>query len=344
MLQEGVIVKNPNGYGSVVKLSGNRRNPYCARKTVGWTEKKYPIYKPVGYFPTRSAAMIALAEYNRNPYDLELSGITMKELFRRWSAREFPKFAPSSAAGHTVAFKHASALHNIPYKKIKAYQMQEIIDACGCGYSTQGMIKNMFGHLDRFALELDIITKCNSALIHAAPIQPKPRHPFTEEEINRLWQHADAPYADTVLILLYSGMRISELLSLETANINLEERWMRGGIKTKAGKDRIIPIHPRIWELVCARVSDGGKLLISHKGRCISRTQYYLVWHRLMDRLGMVHTPHECRHTFRSRLDSAGANKVCIDMMMGHKSKEVGERVYTHKTLEELRAALELVT
>jgi integrase len=63
-----------------------------------------------------------------------------------------------------------------------------------------------------------------------------------------------------------------------------------------------------------------------------------------MDRLGMVHTPHECRHTFRSRLDSAGANKVCIDMMMGHKSKEVGERVYTHKTLEELRAALELVT
>lgn len=62
-----------------------------------------------------------------------------------------------------------------------------------------------------------------------------------------------------------------------------------------------------------------------------------------MERLGMEHTPHECRHTFRSRLDSAGANKVCIDLMMGHKSKEVGERIYTHKTIQELKEAIELI-
>lgn len=62
-----------------------------------------------------------------------------------------------------------------------------------------------------------------------------------------------------------------------------------------------------------------------------------------MDELKIHHTPHECRHTFRSRLDSAGANKVCIDLMMGHKSKEVGERVYTHKTIDELKEALNLV-
>ena len=63
-----------------------------------------------------------------------------------------------------------------------------------------------------------------------------------------------------------------------------------------------------------------------------------------MNQLGITHTPHETRHTFRSRLDSAGANKVCIDLMMGHKSKEVGEKVYTHKTLSELRTAIELIT
>ena len=58
----------------------------------------------------------------------------------------------------------------------------------------------------------------------------------------------------------------------------------------------------------------------------------------------MKHTPHECRHTFRSRLDSAGANKVCIDRLMGHKSKGTGERVYTHKNIEELRMNIELIT
>ncbi|KAF0193429.1 MAG: Site-specific recombinase XerD, partial [Bacillota bacterium] len=67
-------------------------------------------------------------------------------------------------------------------------------------------------------------------------------------------------------------------------------------------------------------------------------------WNEVMNELKLNHTPHECRHTFRSRLDSAGANKVCIDLMMGHKSKEVGERVYTHKTIEELKSAIELIT
>ena len=62
-----------------------------------------------------------------------------------------------------------------------------------------------------------------------------------------------------------------------------------------------------------------------------------------MGELKLTHTHHECRHSFRSRLDSAGANKRCIDLLMGHKSKDVGERVYTHKTLDELREAIELL-
>jgi integrase len=63
-----------------------------------------------------------------------------------------------------------------------------------------------------------------------------------------------------------------------------------------------------------------------------------------MEKLKTEHTPHDCRHTFRSRLDSAGANKRCVDLMMGHKSKDVGERVYTHKTTEELKLNIELIT
>ena len=64
----------------------------------------------------------------------------------------------------------------------------------------------------------------------------------------------------------------------------------------------------------------------------------------IMEQLGFDHCPHECRHTLRSRLDSAGANKKCIDLILGHKSKDVGERVYTHKTIEELKQAIELIS
>ena len=80
----------------------------------------------------------------------------------------------------------------------------------------------------------------------------------------------------------------------------------------------------------------------SHQGALVALRQR-MFWRKIMDTAEMKHTPHECRHTFRSRLDSAGANKRCIDLMMGHKSKDVGERVYTHKTFGELKTAIELL-
>ena len=57
----------------------------------------------------------------------------------------------------------------------------------------------------------------------------------------------------------------------------------------------------------------------------------------------MNHTPHECRHTFETKLDSAGANRKCIDLLMGHVSKDTGNRVYNHKTLDELKVTVELI-
>ena len=45
-----------------------------------------------------------------------------------------------------------------------------------------------------------------------------------------------------------------------------------------------------------------------------------------------------------TQLDSAGANRKCIDLLMGHVSKDTGNRVYNHKTLDELKATVELIT
>ncbi len=61
-----------------------------------------------------------------------------------------------------------------------------------------------------------------------------------------------------------------------------------------------------------------------------------------MSYLEIDKTPHKCRHTFETILDSNNANRKCIDLMMGHASKDVGNRVYNHKTIEELRTAIEL--
>ena len=222
--------------------------------------------------------------------------------------------------------------------------MQDVIDGCGKGYSTQGAIKNLFGHLDRFALELDLVSRCYSNLTTSAPIPETSKMPFSDDEIKRLWEMQDNEWVDSVLVFLYTGFRISELLDIRIENVDLEAGTIKGGTKTKAGKDRLVPAHSCIACFIQKRVSEGGEYLFTHNGKRVSTRQYYAFWNAIMDKAGMSHTPHDCRHTFRSKLDSAGANKVCIDLIMGHKSKDVGERVYTHKTVQELKNAIELLT
>ena len=338
-------MKNPNGYGSVAKLSGNRRRPYVVRKTRGWDARGYPIYATIGYYATREEAMIALAEYNRRPYDIDAAKITLKDLYDRWYERKMPKLGDSLQNNLRAAFKHCVPLYHMRYRDIRSYHMQDIIDHCGCGYSTQGTIKNLFGHLDRFAMELDVIQKMYSSLLVSQPIPETSKTPYTDEEVDALWSIQEQEWVDTILIMLYGGWRIGELLTIKTADVDLEQGIIRGGIKTRSGKNRIVPIHSRIMPFIRDRMSTEREYLISaHSKAPVSDSQYRERFNAIMRALNMKHTPHECRHTFRSRLDSAGANKTCIDLMMGHKSKEVGERVYTHKTIQELKEAIELIT
>jgi len=336
-------MRNPNGYGSVVKLSGNRRRPFVARKTIDWNEKGHPKYGIIGCFATKEEALIALAGYNNEPWDLDKAKITFEELFKLWKEKKSTKLSKSNKLVLSSAYHHCKIIHAKKYKEIKAYHMQECVDNCGKSYATQGTIKNLFYHLDRFALELDIATRCYSELVTIAPTPPSNKTPFTNDEIDKIWGMADTPWVDSVIVLLYTGFRISELLGLYVSSVDVERGTVQGGVKTKAGKDRIVPIHRKILPLVRNRISEGGEYLFGNEGKKTPVRTYYAHWERIMNSLGLKHTPHECRHTFRSRLDSAGANKKCIDLLMGHASKDIGERVYTHKAVDELKEAIELL-
>lgn len=279
----------------------------------------------------------------QNLWDIDSDKMTFTEVYNSWCEKKLPKLGAANQKSLNAAYKHTKAIWNMKYKDIKSFHMQDCIDNCGKSYSVQGAIKNLFGHLDKFALEIDLVSKTYSQLLTADSAPEKSKLPFTNEEVNLLWEHQDKLWVDTDLIFLYTGFRISELLGMKCSDINLEERTMTGGVKTKAGKGRIVPIHSRIYPLVKKRYDEGNEYFFSLNGKSMFPQTYYTYWGRTMDDLGLKHTVHECRHTFRSRLDSANANKKCIDMMMGHKSQEVGERIYTHKTIEELREAIELI-
>lgn len=336
-------MKNPNGYGTVVKLSGNRRRPYAVRKTIGYDAKRHPIYLPIGYTATREEGLIMLAEYNNNPYNIDVRKMTVKAVFEKWSELNSGKMNENTYNALKTAWKHCKKVELMKYRELNTLHMQDCIDNCGCGYSTQQSIKALFGHLDKFAFSADIIDKRYSEATTAPGTPDTKKKPFTDDEIKTLWEHKDAEWVDSVLVFLYSTWRINELLSLKKTDVDLENMIMEGGSKTRNGKHRIIPIHKKILPLIEKRMKADGEYLFSYNGRKCNAGDYYPIWHEIMNKYGMEHTPHECRHTFRSKLDSAGANKVCMDLLMGHKSKDVGERVYTHKKIEELRKTIHLL-
>lgn len=76
----------------------------------------------------------------------------------------------------------------------------------------------------------------------------------------------------------------------------------------------------------------------------LSYQTYHNQFVKFMAKMNMEHTTHDTRHTFRSELDRLNVKENIIDLILGHKSSGIGERVYTHKTIEELSEAVNLIT
>ncbi len=336
--------RRPNGTGSVVKLSGNRRNPFEVRSpSKGLDERGNPIYEVLGYTANREDGYRMLDEYIDNPYDPDLRNITLGKLYERWKRVELPDLGRENQKKMLYCYSWIQHLEKKKYRLIDYYDMKTSIDNCSKSNNTKGSIKALWGHLDTFALRLRIIAAPYSTTLKAPPVESHTsRVPFTDQEIQWLWSHAYRRDVQQVLILIYTGLRINEFLSLQQSMVNLTEMTLQCGIKTEAGKDRIIPIHARIQPFIQEfyQAADPNLFRLAKGQDELFRRS---VFRPVMADMGSCHTPHECRHTFRSRLDAAGANEKCMDLLMGHSTGSTGRKVYTHKTIADLRATIALL-
>ena len=210
----------------------------------------------------------------------------------------------------------------------------------------QEHIKNLFNQMDNYALQHDIIEKNYARFVKITVSEDdNPGVPFTDEELSILWKNQNYPWVDSILIYIYSGWRVSELIKMPSENIDIESWTFKGGLKTRAGKNRIVPIHSKIQKFIKKRLIENKGILFLYNGHPITTGKYIKLFKTTLKEIGIsvYHTPHDCRHTFTSLLDSAGANQVCIDRLIGHASKNLTKRIYTHKNLDELRAAIELI-
>jgi site-specific recombinase XerD len=339
-------MKHPNGYGCITKLSGKRRRPYAIRITVGFNDKGTQKYKYLSYHATKKEAIIALAEYNKTPYDLNANSITFAEVYERYVADIQKTAAKTMLIRLKSLFGQCEKLHKVVFKDLRRAHLQGVIDEIESP-NTKKTVAGFFRKLYKFALENDIVFKnyAESLVIPAIKVQNE-KTVFTETEIAALWNEAGADdNIDIVLILLYSGMRVSELLTLKKEQINIAEDHIIAGSKTEAGRDRYIPIHRKIKPIIERHIAahDNEYLFVSKNNTAISYNAFHSRrFTPLMQKLNINHTVHETRHTFISKLHAAGADQIAVKKIVGHVSNDTTES-YTHIQKDILHATVNLI-
>ena len=343
-------MRMPSGYGSIIKLKGNRRRPYQVRLTKEFTDEGKQIYMYLGYFEKKEQAMIALSEYQSSPYDITRETITFEEVYKKMTKEHFPRVSDSAIENYSNCFrKYCKSLYKTRFKDIRLTHLQGVIDDSGMAHPARAMIKTLFRLMFKFAMKNDIVDKDYSQYVDVGKREGKiNRTPFTQEEIQKLFDNVDKlEFVDTVLIMIFTGLRVGEMLDIKIENVHLDEGYMVGGFKTEAGRNRIIPINSKIEPFIknyYEKNKDREYLITNFKGNQMCYSNYRREkFDNIMEKLEMTHRPHDARHTFASLMDSANANKLCIKRIIGHSSPDITDGVYTHKTLEELKEAIALI-
>ncbi len=342
-------IRLPNGFGSIYKLSGSRRNPWIARKTIGWTEDAKQLYHTVGYYPDRKSAIAALVEYNKNPIGAR-GDTTLEDLYTEWKESAYQKIGTKTVETYTVAWKHLAGIKHMAFKDLRKTHLQKVIDQMssekGLSRSSCQKVKVLLGLLYKHALADDIVSKNYAELVEMPSADKVDKEPFNDEEIKALEAlAASCEWTSTILILIYTGLRIGELLALLHSNIDIDAMVITGGAKTDAGKDRVIPVHPKIQGYLRAWYDKRGESLICRAGKPI-KVSYYrknLYYPAIEAAKTRKLSPHSTRHTFASLISRAGANTKSIQMLIGHSDYSTTANIYTHVDLEELKKAIALI-
>lgn len=193
-----------------------------------------------------------------------------------------------------------------------------------------------------YAIKHEIVEKNYSSFLDFPKLERKNKKiPFSKDEIELLWRNKNKPFVNVILVQLYTGTRIGELLDLTLDNIHLKERYFFIDKSKTAAGIRKVPIHKDIECFFNDALKNNNKYLFENNKKHLKYRNYLVtIYEPLMLELNLKHTTHEARHTFISQCDRLNLNKVSIARIVGHKSKNITEH-YTHKDMNDLLDAMD---
>lgn len=348
--------KLPSGFGQISKLKNkNLQKPYrvmVSVKPAASCKSHCVPLKPVSYFKTYYDAFAALVEYNKNPEGYVNSYLTFEELFKSWYERQTDI---SMSMRHRIlsAWNYSAGLYTSPVVGLKIKTLRSYIESCKAPLSIKPVMKQLYNQLFDFAIEDDIIDKnparsfvLNKNIKRQINENKRTHIPFSDIEMNILWQYRlKNQTVDMILVQCYSGWRPTEICELKTENIDFKTGIMIGGIKTRAGKNRIVPIHGKILEIIEHYYDPNKTYLFNNKGKHISYDLYREHFMIIMQgfKFNINHKPHDGRVHFVTSAKKYDMNEYAIKYIVGHNISDLTERIYTRRSIEWLKTEIQKI-
>mgnify|MGYP002768287565 FL=1 len=361
--------RRPNGSGTVVTLSGRRRKPFCARVTL---DERNPINGEkkrlvIGTFETYQEALNALSLYSLTKNNtiskkeaMEIDPEVYQKVQDKMSKKvptfldiyyildkdEFSLLSPHTQNNMHGAIKHLKKLHYLKIDQITLRMIQDVFDEDGSNHGTQVHMKTICTKVFRYAVVNQYISRDDdyTSYIRVAKYEESDMHrPYTINEILAL-KKADTPEAHIMLIFIYTGVRINEMLNINRDNIHIDEKcdddgterlisYMITGSKTKAGKNRIVPIHDDIKQYVIDELLKPEKRLVDVSYPNFTNRTVLIKVNKLLD---THHTMHDTRKTFATLCQMNNLNVYIRKKVLGHRMNDITFDVYTNESKNRL--------
>lgn len=333
-------MRNPNGYGGITKLSGNRRRPWRVRVTDHWEltddNKSKQVYKTIGYFATRKEAMLALSAYHEGKEPAASASVpVLFDVYTAWYDSYADNLAPKTAKNYNTAFVHPlQPLANKPINIITLSDYELTMRQSGKTDSTLKLTKIVLQLMYKYAYahgyvsvdQVSMISYLDIKRIASGSRKENPHKIFTTSEISALWSHKDDFLVQIFLVLIYTGLRSNELLKNPKENwhdtyIDVKHSKTSNGVRQVPICDKIKPIYLALREI---KMPSYEKLI------------------KMVDQLPLDtrHTFHDARHTTATLLASALIDERIIKMILGHAGDSVTFNVYTHANFDLMLDAL----
>lgn len=351
----------PNGYGHIKKLSGKRRKPWIAETPSTYDPvKKRWMCKTIGYYTTRAEAMDALADWHKKPFDMydDKEKRTLKEVIDSYFEIVGKTKSQQTCKTYADALRQIEILYDCKFSGLTFQDYTQAMEIHGCTEAYCVAIKKalsaVYGYAIRYGYaDINEAKKIKVREINSKKSKDQTKKVWTDDQIKKVLEDKD-PFARYIEILLYSGLRRGELITLRVQDVHIDAKPpyldIRAEIAKTAESVRHVPIHNRLIPIFKELIQgkEPHEAIITTKTKKPYGGEYFdQTWARKRKsyQTGMespAYAVHSTRHTFTTRLQEIGIKQIYIDSITGHgKAGGTTNAIYTHIRLPRLKEEID---